>query len=212
MLLDLPGLVAQHELMIHDILHVGAHTAEEAGIYTELGIERVIWIEANAALLGQMTANIHANHRISDWVLNEVIADEDGREVDFNITNLNGLSSSILPFGTHPQFSPEIVFERSEQRSARSIDSLVAQHGENWKINMLNMDIQGAELLALRGAELLLPDIDIVMTEVNNAEVYIGCAKIHEIDILLGNAGLERVETYWVPGQGWGDALYLRPA
>jgi hypothetical protein len=46
--------------------------------------------------------------------------------------------------------------------------------------------------------------------EVNKDEVYIGCTKVDELDEVLREVGMERVETHWVPGQGWGDGFWLK--
>jgi hypothetical protein len=120
------------------------------------------------------------------------------------------MSSSIFEFGTHPTFSPEIHFEQHLQLPTTTLDTLADIYTFT-NANFLNMDIQGAELLALRGAKRLLNEqIDYVMCEVNREEVYIGCAKVEELDELLAEYRFDRVETSWVPNQGWGDALYIK--
>jgi hypothetical protein len=69
------------------------------------------------------------------------------------------------------------------------------------------MDLQGAELLALRGATETLRSVRFVYTEVNVDELYAGCAQLDEIDEQL--VGFVRMETALTP-HGWGDAFYVR--
>lgn len=206
MLMSLPELVATYGIEFHGVLHCGAHLAEEAPIYDELGAGPVTWIEANPRVFDKIRAALepYPDQRLVE----ALVYDQDHVTVDFNVTNYDGMSSSILKFGTHPEFSPDTVFVETVKLDAWKIDTLVARH--NISANFLNMDLQGAELHALRGAMKFLEGVQYVMSEVNKAEVYRGCAKVGQLDELLGEYGLKRVETYWVPNQGWGDALWIR--
>lgn len=205
MLLNLEDLMHNYNMKVKGILHVGAHLAEEAHMYDGLGIKTVYWIEGNQD-------NIAAIERIvapcGHWLISALVTDKDREYVQFNITNNDSMSSSVYEFGTHPQFSPETVFIERRMVESRTLDSLAEEYEHFPRVNFLNMDIQGAELLALRGATKLLEQIDYVYTEVNNAQVYVGCAQVEELDAILDE--YERVETGWVPRQGWGDALYIR--
>lgn len=204
MLMSLPDLIALYHLDIKGVLHLGAHLGEEADIYDELGCGKVWWVEGNPFVYTKLAANL-AGH--PDHVLIEaLISDKDGELLNFNITNYDGMSSSLLEFGTHPNFSPDTVFEHKIQRPATTVDTLAERY--DIEANFLNMDLQGAELLALKGATGFLRDVAYIMTEVNCDEVYRGCARVEQLDRYLTN--FSRVETYWVPDQGWGDALYVR--
>jgi hypothetical protein len=77
-------------------------------------------------------------------------------------------------------------------------------------VDFINLDIQGAELEALKGASLILNQIKWIYTEVNRSEVYKDCAKIWEIDEFLGAQGFKRIATCWSHRDDWGDALYAR--
>jgi FkbM family methyltransferase len=186
------------------VIHAGAHLAEEAPHYAGLGVP-VWWIEANPAVIPiiQQTLVKYRDQR----VIQALIFSEDARELPFHITNYDGMSSSILNFGTHTSFSPDTVFVSDVVLTTSTIDSLVLQHSIQ-DVNMLVMDLQGVERSCLIGAENLLPHLDFVMSEVNEQEVYEGCTKIWELDALL--LDFDRVETSWVPDQGWGDALWVR--
>ena len=206
MLLDFQQLYKDYDCHVTGVLHIGAHTAEEAECYNDLGITNVVWVEPNPDLIPQVHANVD---RFGHKVIEALITDEDHLMTGFNVTNINGMSSSILQFGKHPEFSPEIVFEKTLFIESRTIDSIVEEYGLK-DINMLSMDIQGAELLALRGGVEFLENIDYLMSEVNQEEIYLGCAKVWELDALLDDYGLIRNETHWVGDQGWGDAWYVR--
>lgn len=203
MLLSLNEMVAKYVSRISGIIHCGARIGEEADSYDAIGVKNVWWIEGNPNIIPKLTSNVS---KYNHTVIHALLYEKDGEELTFNITNYDGMSSSILEFGTHPEFSPDTVFVDHVSLLSRSLDSLVKEY--KIKANLLNMDLQGAELLCLKGAENLIPKLDYIFTEVNNAQVYKGCAQISELDSLLSD--FQRVETYWVPGQGWGDALYVR--
>lgn len=208
MLMSLLALKQRYDMKVTGVLHVGAHLAEEAETYHELGMDDVWWIEANpnvTHLIEEVLAPFPTQQLITALVYSE-----EGVELDFNITNYNGMSSSIFEFGTHPQFSPDTVFVDIVRMPTRTIDSLADEYDIN--VNFLNMDLQGAELHALQGATDFLFDIDYVMTEVNCEEVYKGCAQVEQLDEFLEAYRFERMDTYWVPDQGWGDAFYVKKA
>lgn len=205
MLLKLENLITNHKLKIKGILHVGAHLAEEAQDYAHLGLHNVYWIEGNADNILAIEREVAG---MGHWVICALITDKDHEDIQFNITNHQSMSSSIFEFGTHPTFSPETVFVERRMVESRTLDSLGAEYDWFPGVNMLNMDLQGAELLALQGAQKVLKKVDYVYTEVNKAEVYEGCAQVEDLDTILSD--FDRVETGWVPRQGWGDALYVR--
>lgn len=204
MLLDLTDLVERYEMDVTGVLHLGAHLGEEAQMYSRLfpGVP-VWWVEANPHVITKVRS---ITDLFGQRLIQACVYSQDDVELEFKVTNYDGMSSSIFEFGTHPQFSPDTVFVDRVKLLSRTVDSLVAEYGI--KANFLNMDLQGAELHALLGAKDFLGSVDYINTEVNSDEVYQGCCKIDELDELLND--FERMETSWVPGQGWGDAMYRR--
>src|SRR5690606_4646518 len=89
-----------------------------------------------------------------------------------------------------------------------TLDEFVPRYKSLTKFNILNLDIQGAELKAMKGLS-DWTDIQAVFTEVNFQEMYKGCAIVSEIDEFLGEKGFLKVEQVDT-GAGWGDALYIR--
>ena len=77
-------------------------------------------------------------------------------------------------------------------------------------VDFINLDIQGAELEAIKGAEKILTQIKWIYTEVNKADVYVGCAKVWEIDEYLKRFGFTRIATRWSFRDDFGDALYSK--
>jgi len=204
MMMDFQDLVRKYKVDVKGVLHVGAHLAEEAEVYESVNSGTVWWVEANPSVLPKIEQKIS---RFRDqWLIHALVYSEDGAELEFNVTNYDGMSSSIYEFGTHTSFSPDVLFTDKIKLTTKTLDTICKAN--NITANFLNMDLQGAEGPALRGAESLINRLDYIMTEVNKDEVYVGCTRIEEIDKILED--FQRVETLWVSTQGWGDAFYIR--
>jgi len=183
------------------ILHVGAHTLEEEPLYYDLGMDdnHILWIEANHDLIPKHKPN----------VLCAVIGNTDDTEVTFKLTN-NLQSSSILSLKTHLIEHPWV--QETTQRTVQTVtlNTLLQKHSIPMDaFDFMNLDIQGAEKMALEGATDLLPYIRSIYTEVNVKELYENCAQMDDLDGFLEPLGFKRVETVITP-HGWGDAFYIR--
>lgn len=206
MMLDFATMLDRYNMRgkITGVLHCGARIGEERVDYQRAGISRVWWVDANPAIIPALTANVA---RLGHKVINACLWDVSGERKTFHVTNHQGMSSSLLEFGTHKSFSPDTVFERHIEVETSTLDQVVAVHGIT-DVNYLEMDLQGVELPCLRGATQLLPKLDYISSEINNDEVYVGCTRIEALDAFL--ADFKRVETLWCGNQGWGDCLYIR--
>jgi FkbM family methyltransferase len=203
MLIKFKDITEKYEIP-RGIIHIGAHLREERNDYLAMGINNLLWIEGNKKVY--QTAST-GNFLENELFFNEVMADKDGETLEFKITN-NGESSSILELEKHKVYHPHIYVTETVKVKTKRFDTLVKENNVDIsKYNFLNLDIQGAELLALKGFGDLLSGIDYVYTEVNETDIYKDCALIGEIDNYLSD--FERVETFMTQFK-WGDALYRR--
>jgi FkbM family methyltransferase len=204
MLIPLETLIARYGLQVEGVLHVGGHHAEEAKAYNKVGFAPVYWVEAEEASYRILQRNIRRYG--NQFAVNAVVTDEE-KQVVFNHAN-NGQSSSLLEFGTHSKEHPDVVFTGTTTYDATTIAKLFEQ-GYIKQCNFVNLDIQGAELLALKGAGSYLDDVKYIYSEVNKRELYKGCVLLGELDEWLGERGFVRKEIEMTP-HGWGDAFYVR--
>lgn len=189
---------------VKGILHIGAHECEEKKDYNAGGIpdSKIVWVEGNKDKVFEMKLkginNIYC-----------ALVDEVERDVTFFITN-NGQSSSILPLDTHLTHYPHITVSEERQLKTTTIQRIVEQNAiPIQELNFWNLDIQGAELAALKGAGDLIHCADFIYVEVNVESLYKGCALLPELDDFLSSKGFQRAGMSLV-AQGWGDALYIR--
>jgi hypothetical protein len=62
----------------------------------------------------------------------------------------------------------------------------------------------------LRGMGDILHQFKWAYLEVNQQELYKGCALVEDIDMYMIGYGFRRAETKWCGNTGWGDALYIK--
>jgi len=207
MLIDLRALCNKYKFIPKGVIHIGAHKAEEYEIYDSLGIENVIWIEGNPKTYEELKEVL--KDKKNQKAYNYLISDIDDKEYDFKITN-NGQSSSILELGKHKTFHPDVFVTEEIKCVSKRVDTIIdLEKIDISNYNFLNLDIQGAELLALKGLSENLKYIDYIYTEINVSEVYKDCALVEQIDEFLSNFGFKRTDTQMTPFE-WGDAFYKK--
>jgi len=213
MLIKLSDLYQKYNPQIKGVIHVGGSHAEEQNDYLHHGIKKQVWIEAIPEVFEALEKNIAGNPQA--MALNVCVSDKSFQNVTFNVTNNAGQSSSFLPMKEHLKYHPTVQVERTIDMVTLTMDDVFEQIEHNQPqfaakhFNFLNLDIQGAELLALKGFENNLHYIDYVYCEVNDEELYEGCPHVAEIDAFLINHGFEALECKMTDCH-WGDKFYRR--
>jgi FkbM family methyltransferase len=185
-------------------LHLGAHECEEIPFYSQIGVlaKDIVWIDAIPTKVEEARARGVPN------VHNAVITDKDDEDVVFNVSN-NGQSSSVLEFGTHKTEHPWVVYVDKLKQKSVTLDTFIERNRiDATKLTFWNFDIQGAELMALRGATKYIQYAKVMYLEVNEKELYKGCGLIDDIDAFLASYKFKRVLTK-MTDHGWGDAMYV---
>lgn len=208
MLIPFNTLVTKYGIKPTGIFHVGANTGQELEDYEANGVGNIIFVEAVPSVYKNLVA--HCKHHPQVHTIWACCSDLNGEEVHFNITNNGGQSSSMFEFGTHSKMHPEVhVVAKIDLITVRA-DTLCAQYNLDVSdYNFLNIDVQGAELKVLKGMGEDLRKIQYAYIEVNRDELYVGCARVQDIDAYLLEYGLHRKEME-MTNFGWGDAFYMR--
>jgi len=208
MLIPFHTILQKYNIAPAGVLHIGAHTGEEANDYYSNGVEKTIWVEANPNLIPELTTNLSKYHNCK--IFNECLTDKDGEELVLNISNCTAQSSSILELGTHLQAHPEVQYVDMVAVITKRLDTLLEQNSidiEEYKF--VNIDVQGAELMVLKGFGDLLNKVNYLYLEVNLEHLYKDCPLLQDIEEYLKPFGFLRRQlemTSWK----WGDALFLK--
>lgn len=190
------------------LIHIGARYAEELGYYKHHGIQNVLWIEADPEAEQKLKETVakHAGSKVAIFA-----ATDTNGTIALRKTSNDGHSSSILKLKNHQTYYPGIVEAKLIDVPQRRLDDFFAENADlqNTKYNVLVMDIQGAELIALKGAPHTLEHIDAIVTETNYNELYEGATFIKDMDDFLAQHNFTRVDsascTHYT-----GDALYVK--
>jgi FkbM family methyltransferase len=191
---------------IKKVLHIGAHTGEEAEAYSLNGVTDIIWFEANDTLIPELSRHID-QFKINCQVCNVALWDKN-ELLTFKVTN-NFQSSSFFDLGCHSRYYPNIKVVEHKKLMAYRLDSLDSL--AFYDFEFINIDTQGAELKILKGMGNLILSSSIkgIYLEVNKEALYKDIPLVDEIDQYLINYGFKRTLSKWTD-EGWGDALYVQ--
>lgn len=200
------------------VVHVGGYEGEEVDSYLATGCERVVLVEANPEHAAALRARFAAEPRVT--VLEYAVTDAVGTadlHVNASRSGATG-ASSVLAL---KRFRDVGTLRETATVSVEtiSLDVLYDRHGlDPVEHDLLVLDIQGAEGMALRGAAAILPRLRAVLCEVALVELYEDAPLEDEIVRTLKVCGFERLDTLYYElvdvqnarNVAWGDALFVR--
>lgn len=194
------------------VIHVGANTGQEREIYAAHGLP-VLWIEPLPGIFEKLVENLGGY--LNQHAACRLLTDCDGVEYEFGIANNGGQSSSIFPFAEHKKIWPDVDYSSTVRLKSTTLKNLINIANIDLKLyNTLILDVQGAELLVLKGAGEHLSQFRFIRCEAADVELYKGACLLKDLDEYLLPRGFERVETWQAiskPGIGQTyEALYQR--
>jgi|LakMenE01Jun11ns_1017448.scaffolds.fasta_scaffold9949960_2 FkbM family methyltransferase len=206
MLIDISQLKFTKD--VYGIIHIGAHECEERSKYlrkfNNVTDNEIIWIDA---LKNKVDAIKRGNPTIR--IFNECISNKDNEDITFHVTN-NLQSSSILNLKEHLIEHPDIYEIEQIEMKTKTLKTFYNENNFEYnQFNFMALDIQGAELMALEGADEIITFVDYIYIEVNTKELYENGAKLEEIEKYLHKFNFVR-QTIYMTDHGWGDAFYVK--
>jgi FkbM family methyltransferase len=199
---EISFLLKKFKVDVKGVFHVGAHECEEYPTYLNF-TPNITWVEALPSLIEKsLTKHPELN------IISAVVSDKDDQVVEFNITN-NTKCSSMLDLDYHKEIHPEVVVEKQITLKTKTIQTIYLENniGEADN-NFLVLDIQGAELLALKGMGNILDNIDAIYIEATERPLYEGGCVLEDLDNFLFKLGYTR--KYLMLLNSYGNAFYLK--
>lgn len=197
------------ELGLSSAIHVGAHFGEEREVYEALGFSDVLWVEASKeiyqTLVRRLTSPSGATTR--HIAVNALVSDRAGEKVKLRHFSNDGSSNSIfsatsLLRETWPGLDETGV---TETVLSDTLDRIASAHGFA-SADLITADVQGAELLVLKGATKLLANAKAVIVEVSKLPYYEGGVLQPELRQFLRRHGFTEIRR--PPKHG--DQLFVR--
>jgi len=200
------------------IIHIGAHQGQEVEPYLAYGFKSIILIEANPQWYEFLAQKFGSDSRIR--IFNYAICHRSGY-VDLHIhTSRSGSTepASVLPMKRFNEIVKTLHTPETIRVPAITLDELIERHQiERQDFNFLNVDIQGAELLAFEGAPKTLASLDAVITEVNLVELYEGAPLEADLVRFLRRSGFKKVNSVYhelydehSTFPAWGECLFVK--
>lgn len=195
----------RENIEVKGILFCGAYDGAEYEEYKEVGLENCLFVEPNPLLFQRLVSKVGRTKAIM-----AAVTDVPDQEISLNLaysldmTNLG--CSSIFPLQKLLDSNKYIRDNGRIKVKTTTIDTILQDRPD---INCLIMDIQGSELLALKGATKSLPQIQCIVTEFNHKAQYEGGCGFKELNEFLLTAGFKNVIMEYMT-ENEGDALYLK--
>ncbi len=190
------------------ILDCGANTGQMArgfrGLYPNA---RIYSFEPVTRCFGDLEKTCV---QIGAQAVKKAVSDRDG------IANINLTTSpecnSLLGYEHNNPCDKYTWIVDEEQVETCSLDSWCSQNDiAPASVDIIKLDIQGAELQALCGAPRILKEAKMVLTEVSFVRLYKDSPLFEDVDAFMTEAGFRRAAVYASDQpQNWGDALYVR--
>ena len=150
--------------------------------------ERVVLVEAIPALAERLRARYAGDPRIA--VVSAALSDRNG-EARFEI-NRSEASSSLLPIDPRNSkwFSRDLTVARTVNVPTLTLPELITQQGLS-AVDLLKLDLQGAERLVLSGGAEVLDRVRVIYTEVFFEQLYAGAWLFWEMNDFLAPHGFK---------------------
>ena len=176
---------------VQSIIHVGANEGQERDLYAEHGLS-VLWVETLPTVYSILKANLAGYPR--QTAVQALVTDRAGQRHTFHVSSNIAASSSIFDFALHRDIWPEVVFTHDVELTSDTLDDITKRRASQKGTDALIMDVQGAELLVLRGAEKLVKQLRYIKTEAADFNSYEGGTNVDELRSYLTKRGFELIE------------------
>ncbi|MEI9964192.1 MAG: FkbM family methyltransferase [Caulobacteraceae bacterium] len=195
------------------IVHVGASYLQEIDRYQRMIPCKIVWIEAVPKLLADMERRVAdcGDAAVEHVLIQALVTERDGDRVEFHHFSNKDASSSIFPATDRLRGRWPNVKETGDVSiltSSRLETVLQKAAIDPADVDVLLLDIQGAELIALKGAGAYLDQVTFVEVEMSLEEIYAGGVLYEDLNAWLEGRGFARVS----PVKWHGDVVYVRAA
>ena len=205
MKLKIEELINKYNLNIDNIAQFGAHLGQEINILMNIANNKIYLFEPQKDIFEKLITKTSQHENI--FAFNYGLGSEKSNKYLFVDLENEGQSASIFEPKEHLNIFPNINFDLENKKEIKieTFDSL------NLRVDLICIDIQGAELDALKGAANSLQFTKCLTVEVSRDELYKNQPLLKEIDDFLNKKNFIRVKTKWAEGGKflYGDAFYI---
>ena len=201
------------------VLHIGADRGGELPQYSDMGVDEVVWVEANPEVYEELLENLQIMdiEDVESFPYNQLISDKDDVEMDFNLyygwdaghlVGNKGMSSLLK---ARNSWWGSDCYRGTIKLNSLSVDTFLERNEIDNSFDMMNIDTQGAEMMVFKGATEVLKRVDVI-----NCEVTFFNPHYHEnptfddVDEYLSQFGFKHMHTDLCLEKNWGDAIFIK--
>jgi FkbM family methyltransferase len=171
------------------VIHVGANVGQERFTYEKYGLH-VVWIEPIPSVFNILKKNIETLK--NQMALQYLITDKDDVSYTLKVASNEGASSSIFDFEGHSEIWPDIVYVDEINIVSKTLLSVLQIHKIDFsRFDILFMDVQGSELLVLKGLGDYLHNFRYIQLEACDFVAYKGACVESEVTGYLQQHGFK---------------------
>jgi FkbM family methyltransferase len=171
------------------VIDAGAHRGSFTDAFLLLHRpQRVVLVEANPGLAEHLRARYAGDPRFS--IVAAALSDRSG-EAQFEI-NRSEASSSLLPIDPRNTewFARDMSVTRSIHVPTMTLPELMSREGLE-TVDLLKLDLQGAERLVLTGGADVLDRVEVIYTEIFFERLYTGAWLFWDLNEFLSHRGFK---------------------
>lgn len=189
------------------IIDCGAHIGVDTIELSKIEGSKVFAFEAIPHLYQQLIENTRSSSNIKCF--NVALSWFDGECEMYISSGGSDGSSSLLKPKKHLQHHPEVLFHERKKVVCRTIDTWLKEN-KLLHVDMLWLDMQGAEQKTLEASKKILSTVRVIHTEVSKDETYEGVESYTMFKKFLMKRGF-KVEVEAIPkGHYGGNVLFIR--
>jgi FkbM family methyltransferase len=188
-----------------NLVDIGAHKGSFVKmIENRIGIASAILVEPIPACIEYLETEFGESYT----VINKLIADKTTDNVLFHIYDYAETSSILTIKDIEEHKGIEIGLNSTLNINSTTLDELYANHLVDTQVDLLKIDVQGAEHLVLAGAEQALKQTSFVWIEVSFKQLYDDSILFSDIYNIMIQSGFILIEIS--PGHRSGDKELLQ--
>ncbi|MEX6779300.1 FkbM family methyltransferase [Limnospira fusiformis] len=182
MKLNLHQIFQDHKVTPRGIIYVGAGEGRSLKRFAKFTNAKILLIEANPVTCERLKMAVGDRPNIQ--TVHVAIADQNSTAT-LHVTNIES-NSSILSLTEYKKLYPNLTETQQIPVETRTIDSILTELNllpEDY--NILCLDIQGAELLALTGASEILQHLDAIYSTTSQNQLFERGATFEQLNAFL---------------------------
>jgi len=199
--------VQKYSITSAPLIHIGAHLVQERDEYQQLNFYPVLWFEGIPEI-AKRASEILKKYP-DQHIINRALWSTNGVRKRFHFAGHEGSSSSLLEPYLISASHPEVKKIREFEVETSTLDTEISKMEKPEQFKVMVLDVQGAEIEVLKGAIHTLQNIDYIISEISQIELYKGYSEVKALERFLTTLDYVFIASEMNRATGWGEGLFV---